>query len=277
MPGPIREIRCDGAQGAWTYRWAAPAADLAEHAAFLWDVGGTVRYCGQRILPTKDVVVIFDHLEPSNFGAFVCGLQQQAICVEPPARAFLTGVRLTPLGAFRALGVAAHEITEAITPLDDIVERGIAALRARVAETPDPADRLALVEAWLRSRLAQGPRLSAIAVGAWRFLAGLHGAVRVGEAAGAVGVTPRQLGRVFHEQIGLAPKAAGQLLRFDRALRLMGGRQRLSLAQVAAEAGYADQAHFAREFKSLAGATPSAYARGRLTGGDYGFMVETAD
>jgi len=98
-----------------------------------------------------------------------------------------------------------------------------------------------------------------------------HGAVRVDAAADAAGLSSRQLGRVFSEQVGLSPKAAARLLRFERAMHLIRASD-ASLADIAFDAGYADQPHLTRDFQALAGASPRAYRQRAVIGSDHAFM-----
>src|SRR3546814_20580487 len=59
----------------------------------------------------------------------------------------------------------------------------------------------------------------------------------------------------------LAPKAWCRVHRFGRALERLAADPALFLADVAAAEGYADQAHFTREFRALAGLSPGADRR----------------
>src|SRR4029077_17747240 len=75
----------------------------------------------------------------------------------------------------------------------------------------------------------------------------------------------------FRAEIGLAPKAAARVIRFDRARNLLVRRldgatahgatadRGYPLAGPAADCGYFDQAHLAREFRALAGCPPSQW------------------
>jgi AraC-like DNA-binding protein len=82
----------------------------------------------------------------------------------------------------------------------------------------------------------------------------------VTKAAETLGVSERQLRRRCEVAVGYGPKTLERILRFQRAQRMLdasGG----TLAHVASESGYADQAHLTREFLRLAGATPGQFRR----------------
>ena len=83
---------------------------------------------------------------------------------------------------------------------------------------------------------------------------------RVAAVARGLGVTTRTLHREVVAWTGLPPVLLARVLRFQAALARLR-RESAPLAALAAEAGYADQAHMAREFRALAGAPPSAFAR----------------
>jgi AraC-like DNA-binding protein len=91
-------------------------------------------------------------------------------------------------------------------------------------------------------------------------LGGLAPGERVATVARALGVTTRTLHRELVAWTGVSPVLLARVLRFQAALARLR-RENAPLAALAAEAGYADQAHMAREFRALAGAPPSAFAR----------------
>jgi len=95
---------------------------------------------------------------------------------------------------------------------------------------------------------------------AWRRLRASHGAVSVADLAAETGYSARHLNGLFRAEVGLAPKAAGRVFRFDHAKRLLAAAcPALPLADLAAECGYYDQAHLAREFRDLAGCPPTQW------------------
>jgi AraC-like DNA-binding protein len=83
---------------------------------------------------------------------------------------------------------------------------------------------------------------------------------RVAAVARGLGVTSRTLHREIVAWTGLPPVLLARVLRFQAALARLR-RESAPLAVLAAEAGYADQAHMARDFRALAGAPPSAFTR----------------
>jgi AraC-like DNA-binding protein len=98
---------------------------------------------------------------------------------------------------------------------------------------------------------------------AWRLLTSSGGRIQAGELARRVGWSPRYLQRRLLAETGLTPKAAARVTRFDRARRTLQrrttGAGEWPLARLAAECGYYDQAHLAREFRELAGCPPSTW------------------
>jgi len=62
----------------------------------------------------------------------------------------------------------------------------------------------------------------------------------------------------------MSPKAAAMVLRFERSRRLLERSARPGLAEVAAACGYDDQAHLSRDWRALAGCTPTAWMAAEL-------------
>ena len=104
---------------------------------------------------------------------------------------------------------------------------------------------------------------SAEIIGAWQRLKQTGGRLEVAELADVVGWSSRHLSDRFCGELGLSPKVAARVIRFDRARRqiqrqLTAGTPG-TLADLAAEFGFYDQAHLAREFREIAGCSPSQW------------------
>jgi AraC-like DNA-binding protein len=159
-------------------------------------------------------------------------------------------LRLTPLGARRLFGVAAAELTNVVTPLP-LLEN----LADRLAGESGWDRRLDLVESFVMA--ADGPDPDPAVAWAWRVMRRRGGDVPVGALATEIGWSRRHFATRFRAEIGLSPKVAARVLRLDRARSLLVRRMPAGL--VAARCGYTDQSHLVREFRALAGCTPTAY------------------
>jgi AraC-like DNA-binding protein len=178
---------------------------------------------------------------------------------------------LTPLGARALLGMPAAELASIDVDAADVLGRRADELRERVLARADWPGRFAAVEEFLSRHV---PALASEERGsgglaavrdevsyAWRRLRESRGAVSVAGLAAETGWSARHLSAQFRAETGLSPKEAARVMRFDRArralLRCCAAGQRDPLASLAAECGYYDQAHMAREFRDLAGCPPS--------------------
>ncbi len=74
-----------------------------------------------------------------------------------------------------------------------------------------------------------------------------------------MGWSRRHLSERFRVELGLAPKVAGRVVRFERARRLLERADRPGLADLASACGFYDQAHLNREWRELAGCSPTAW------------------
>lgn len=165
---------------------------------------------------------------------------------------------LTLEGVRALLGRPAADLSGELTDLEE------AAVPAALQELPErlhaaatwPA-RVALVDRTLATLAARGGDAAPRAEVA-RALALLTAGGRVAEVADEVGYSRRRLGTLVRAECGLAPKEVQRIARLEVTRRVLGHRP---LAEVAAMCGYADQAHLAREWRALAGCTPTAWLR----------------
>lgn len=85
------------------------------------------------------------------------------------------------------------------------------------------------------------------------------GSIAVHHAADCIGLSERQFERLCRNGLGLRPKLFARIVRLQRAVRSIALRRGLNLADIAAECGYADQAHLGRDFVDLGRLRPSRY------------------
>jgi AraC-like DNA-binding protein len=190
---------------------------------------------------------------------FLAGLHDEPTLVTGQHRWACIELRLTPLGAHRLVGSPMHELANRSIDLEHLLP-GARELTERLRDTESWGARFDLLETFLARRLALSAAPSPEVEWSWERLVSTRGSMRIGELAIETGWSPRRLIARFREQIGLSPKAAARVIRFDRAAATLRSGGTVSLASLAYECGYADQSHLNREFRELAGTTPAAFA-----------------
>lgn len=221
---------------AYTERRVGPGVDV-------WRSSGTAGHT--RVLPDGCVDLLFDGRR-----LLVAGPDTAARVHHGPADAPMWGARLHAGLGPALLGVPADVLRDATVPLEQVwSDRRTRALIQRVAD--DPEDALA---AWATS--ADPPAFGS------RLLALLRSGGSVAAAADALGYSARQLQRLTVPVFGYGPQHLGRVLRLGRVLTQAD--RGVAWAVVAQRAGYADQAHLARDVRALTGTSPTVLRRERV-------------
>ncbi|MGA4838894.1 helix-turn-helix domain-containing protein [Streptomyces sp. G45] len=179
---------------------------------------------------------------------FVAGPDTRAYLPGPAHPGRYVGVRFAPGTAPALLGAPAHALRDQRVDLADLW--GAADARRLTARVDAAADPLSALERIAAERLAAAPPPDRLLARVVELLRAGRG---VAETADAVGLSARQLHRRALPAFGYGPKTLARVLRLQRALTL--ARDGLPHADTAAAAGFADQAHLARDVKDLTGLT----------------------
>ncbi|WP_225728214.1 MULTISPECIES: AraC family transcriptional regulator [unclassified Nocardia] len=228
------------------------------------------RSCGPgsielRVIPHPSVTLVVEfgdgsmELEVSGGrwqGSFVAGRAPTGVCVRAQ-RIECVEVRLSPLIARNVFGA---DPDSAVVALDDLWGPDATRIREQLGESPSWEERFALTDALLTSRAAAGPSVDPEVAWAWERIVGSRGRVRVEDLADQIGWSRGRLWSRFRSQIGVPPKRAAKLVRFDHAARRLAAGH--SAALIAAECGYVDQAHLHRDVMAFTGTTPKTLAAG---------------
>jgi AraC-like DNA-binding protein len=219
----------------------------------------------RRELPSRHISLMISFRDPlmvvgdrgaRPVGSFVAGLQSRAAITERFGHQHGMHVQLAPLRAYALFGVPMAELTDSLVDLPAVLGNGAAELVERLAAAPTWSDRFAILQAALAWRIAGGPRPHRAVAEAWRQLRETNGSVRIEDVVKRSGHSHRHLVARFTEQVGMSPKAAARVLRFEHSVRLLE-RADTSLADVAAATGHYDQSHLTREVRALAGCSPT--------------------
>lgn len=253
------------------YREHPPVASLRPFVRCIWELVADPAEAGdgplERVLPDGCMEWVFHLGTPFRIErapgqlerqahALVAGVTTRAILLEPSPDGWVLGVRFEPGRAWAAAGIPARELVDRVVPADhdpwfaEVTERLHAAL---------PDTRVARLQAELRARFVRGsgPHRNARDLGQ-AIDALVDGLATVDQVARSCGLSPRQLQRRFLDEVGVGPKHLARIARFARAAELVAWTDQ-PLTAVAHAEGYADQSHFAREFRQLAGLSPRQY------------------
>ena len=167
---------------------------------------------------------------------------------------------LTPLGAYRLLGgVPMDALSGQVVDLADVLGAGLRRLADQLREAPSRRQQFALLDAYLLRRAQDGPEPTPEVAWAWRRLMATGGKLPIHRLAAEVGWSHKHLITRFRQQVGLPPKTAARLIRFDAVWRRLANHPSARWDQVAVECGYADQAHLIRDFRQFTGASPTEF------------------
>ncbi|MBZ9721793.1 AraC family transcriptional regulator [Mesorhizobium sp. AD1-1] len=191
-----------------------------------------------------------------RFASFAAGLFAGPVVIESFGGACCVQVNFTPLGARRFFRLPMSELTDSMVVLDDVLGAQGLALRERLGNAPDWTTRFDMAEAFVTARLENAAETPLEIAWAYDRIITSGGRTRIASIAERLGWSRKHLAGGFSNAIGMGPKTLSRIVRFNRALGL-SRQQAVDWADIAADCGYADQAHLVREFRDLAGETPT--------------------
>jgi AraC-like DNA-binding protein len=194
---------------------------------------------------------------PRHFPSVLSGLCTRPAGIHHDGSQHGVQLDLTVAGARRLFGVPAA-LAETCLDLDALIGAAGAELLERVASAR--RGRLVLVQRLLADRVAEAgeaplgcPEID----WAWRRLVGSGGGVPVARLAAEVGWSGSHLAARFRRELGMGPKTAARVIRFERSHQMV--QNGTALAEVAAACGYADQSHLNRDWVHFAGTSPTRW------------------
>lgn len=261
--------------GSWRTWTRSPAAALRgivrSYHGFVVDSGLPAT---DRVLPAPTVTLILsfgDRLRlratpgsnhrDGSYLSFVAGLDDLPGVIAHDGHQAGVQLDLDPLGAALLLGAPVGGLARDVVGLDALLGRDAARLADRLAEAPDWRTRFAVLDTALVDRIDERRTAAPEIRHAWRRIRRSGGRVRVDELAAETGWSRRHLTERFRCELGLTPKTAARVARFDRARWLLVTGPRTTLTDLAVRCGFYDHAHMDREFRVLAGCPPAELAK----------------
>jgi AraC-like DNA-binding protein len=248
-----------------------PGPAIAGHVAYLWSLRDSPGHSLERIVPsgTLELVVNLHDDEVRIYdargaichrlsGAVVSGAYRRFFVVDTRLHASMLGVHFRPGGAAAFKGVTPGELADRHVDLEALWGAEARDLRERLCAVGTDADRFAILEDALLSRLHTQHHSHPVVPFALRQLA--RPGVTVGEVAAQVGLSRRRLIEVFTAQVGMGPKRLSRVLRFQRATEMARRESAPDWARLALACGYSDQSHLIHDVTELTGSPPTAMA-----------------
>ncbi len=207
-----------------------------------------------RVLPDAciDIVFVNDEL-PAVVGPYM-----ESFIARLPPGTNIIGARFHPGRAFAFLGHSASALLNQAVPVDALWNKAAcSAFVSGVSEATGVASKLAALETALTNRLPRAASIDLAVAAGIKWLAD-HPEGQVEQLSDRIGISNRQFRRRFSTAVGYCPKIFQQVLRFQYLLnRAAHVADRPRLADLSADAGYADQAHMTREVHRFSDASPT--------------------
>src|SRR6266850_1585428 len=250
-------------RGRFRHERYHPSPDLERYVEHYWVVEWDLRGAAPEraeTLPHPSVHMIFERDGRSR----IRGAARKKFSTLLEDKGGVFAVKFTPGGFYPFVGIPVSGFSNKIVSLRDVFgRRGDELDRAVLAEDTD-LSRINLVESFLVAHLRDVneaddnvPKVTEIVYD----VAKDRSVLKVQDLVDRYGLNLRTLQRLFARYVGVSPKWVIQRYRLNEAAEQLATAESISQSELALNLGYSDQAHFIRDFKSIAGVSPAAYAR----------------
>jgi len=257
--GILRAPRPDGLLDG---RRFVPSPQLAPHIHHYWSIRWSLRSPFKAETLPHPAAQILRVATSAERSAVVLGVRSGALSRTLTDEGETFGVSFRPVMFQALLGASMASITDRVVPLEQVLGTPAQAWARAIDAARTPEEKVALTEGLLTPLLGTpSPHRERVRDLVER-IAVDRSILRVDDIAGARELDTRALQRCFRTYVGVPPKSVIQRYRLHEAAIQLRAPHPPSLAELAASLGYADQAHFGRDFKRTVGQTPRAFARG---------------
>jgi AraC-like DNA-binding protein len=250
--------------------WLPDSPALAGIVTAYWRVvGGGSNVPSSAVLPDGHVELVFNLGDPVGLaGPAWSGFQPDRAVVGPLSTAVRLdyqgwvhtfGIRFHPARGAGFFGLAATELAERLLPLSEVCMPLDRVLEQRIVEHPNTETdsfRHALEQVLLHQLPRTLPPDKEVIAAVDR-LTRSDVMPLVTEIARELNLSSRQLQRRFLTAVGMTPKRFMRVMRFARVWQSASMNPHLTWAGLAAEHGFADQAHLVREFRTFGAEPPT--------------------
>lgn len=192
--------------------------------------------------------------------AFLVGQLTQPLWLRFTGHTRMAKVQFKTGGIQQFLSLPLAELTDKpSTGLDEFWGTQPHLLNEQLHAAKNEPDRCGLLNRFFEKHLLpESPQASYVHY-ALRQLRNAGGNFKVADLERPLGISSRQLERVFRSRVGLSPKDVGKFIRINKALSALEDNPAQQLSNLGYRLGYFDPAHFSKDFKQVTGISPSLF------------------
>jgi len=254
------------------YNVYAPGESMSPYIRCYWTLEGAAPADGpkrERIFPDGCMELLFhygdlfkkfdgDHffMQPKSF---LHGQLKRFMEVEATGGVGVFSVRFNPAGLRPFVNMDIHKLTDRVVPVHELWGNDAQVWEARMSAAGSAEERIRCVEEFLLSRQDASVDKNNLVAQSVTRIEQAAGMLSIDGLAEELCVVRRHLERKFSEHVGLTPKMFARIMRFNHTLKLIEQKEWSSLAYIAQEGGFYDQAHFIKDFRDFTGLNPTTY------------------
>lgn len=237
----------------------------------------------RRGVPARDAASLLDpcvHLQVQSGTAEVMGVVRGTFRMRIEDVGCVVGVKFRPGGFYPFVGRDVVAWTDRVAPMSDVFgsapttdatwARALsnAAIECDGGATEHASLISTHLDAFLGARMPARDKIAEEISDLVAVIAADAAVRRVSDLVRASARSDRTLHRLFARYVGASPAWVIRRYRLQAAAKRLTARPPADVRTVAWELGYADQAHFIRDFRATIGVTPGAYVQTKLSPGD---------
>lgn len=254
-----------------------PSEALQKYIKCIW----TMEYEGllppsenERILPdgyTEIIINFSDKFKIAISGKnqqllsnnFVSGPFSKYLHLSATGKVGLLGIRFWPGMMHTFFNLSMKELTNNYFDLNLIQKELSKELEFQVLSSKDFTERFTKVNGILFKYMVKNlTPPQQVVEAAIKAISESHGLIAIEDLCRHIGISTRQLQRLFDEKVGLTPKTFNRIIRFQSIFKELELNPTSNWLALALQCGYYDQAHFIKEFKEFSGMNPTSYFTG---------------
>jgi AraC-like DNA-binding protein len=220
----------------------------------------------QKIIPDGFPEIIFHFGDPYKVNltcmwevqekSLLAGQITKFFYLENTGKSHMLGIKLKPAAIHRLFGVEMNTLNDQVVDLHSALNGKLDPLEEYIRASSSNHERIESINKYLGQLTVKSADL--VVENALTEIFNTHGMVTVSELCELTATRERQLQRLFKKEIGLSPKFYSRIIRFNYIFHL-AQEKKLRWSEVGLEAGFYDQPHFIKNFKSFTGEDPTGY------------------